>query len=166
MAIQFGFTLVPDPASLAAAPATAKLMDPLSQVPAARKAGLRWPFKLGADGNPITVTGDALRETRVAFVLGTRASGPKSSGEIPSRMRIGSLYHLLLNTSFSAARQGLAIVYGESALAQALPNERVVAARETVEAGSGTVTVELAVVDRRSLDKSRLLRVPVNVVRR
>lgn len=166
MVIQFGFTLVPDPVSPLAANTAPKPTAPLSAVSPARKAGLRWPFKLGADGNPITVTGDDLRETRIAFVLGTRASSHVGAGEIPSRMQIGSLFHLLLNTSFTAAREGLAMIYAERALSQALPNERVVGARETVEAESGTITLELASVDRRSLDKSRLLRVPVSVVRK
>lgn len=148
-----------------AAPSATTPAVPVVVVPGstAKKTGLAWPFRVGANGNPNTVTGDDLRETRVAFVGATRASSARGAGEIPMRMRLGSLLHLLLNTSFGDVREALAVVYGQRALANALPDEIVVGAEVTSDE-DGQVDLELSVADRRS--RSLFRKVPVTVNRK
>jgi hypothetical protein len=165
MPATFTFTLADEAAQgapSAAAPAAPIVVAPAST---AKKAGLAWPFRVGSNGNPVTVTGDDLREARVAFVVATRASSVRGAGEIPMRMRLGSLAHLLLNTSFGDVREPLAVVYGQRAMASALPNELVVAA-EVTSNEDGEVDVVLYVVDRRNAGRSQPRQVPIRIVRK
>lgn len=165
MPATFTYTLVPDPSSQVEAPAAPAPPVVLAQASTAKKSGLIWPFRVGSNGNPVTGTGDDLREARVAFVFATRATSPRGAGEIPMRMRLGSTAYLLLNTSFNEAREGLAVVYGQRALEQALPSETVMAA-EVESTDSGEVTVTLYVADRRSTNRARLSKVPVKIIRK
>lgn len=165
MPVQFAFSLVPDPVTPSVVQTNAVEPTTLTPVSTGRKAGLKWPFRVMSDGNPELAYGDELRMSRIGFVLGTRASGAKMSGEIPSLMRLGSQFYLLLNTSFTIAREQLAIVYAQQALAKALPDEQIVQAREVVDRGASSVSIELATQDKKSI-KSRPLKVLVPVVKR
>ncbi len=165
MPASFAFTLVPDTAAnvpTVSAPAAPVV---IGQASTAKKSGLVWPFKIGANGNPVTGTGDVLRESRVGFVMSTRASSTRASGEIPMRMRLGSLAHLLLNTSFNDVREALAVLYGQRAMSAALPYELVMAAAVDSDT-KGEVNVTLFVADRRTVDKGKLQRIPVKITRR
>ena len=165
MPASFVFTLTPDPSSSVSAPAAPAQPVVLGQASTAKKSGLIWPFRIGSNGNPVTGMGDDLRESRVAFVGATRASSHAGAGEIPMRMRLGSTMHLLLNTSFNDVREGLAVVYGQRALSNALPNEVVMAAEvETHE--NGEVNVTLYVADRRTVNRSTQTKVPIKIARK
>ena len=165
MPATFTFTLTPDVSSSITAPSAPAMPIVLGQTSTAKKSGLLWPFSLGSNGNPNTGMGDELREARVAFVVATRASSHVGAGEIPMRMRLGSIAYLLLNTSFNDVREGLAVVYGQRALANALPNEVVMAAEvETHE--SGEVDVTLYVADRRTVDRTQTRKVPIKIARK
>lgn len=165
MPATFTFTLTPDASSSVVAPAAPAQPVVLGQASTAKKSGLIWPFTVGSSGNPVTGMGDDLRESRVAFVVATRASSHAASGEIPMRMRLGSIAYLLLNTSFNDVREGLAVVYGQRALSQALPNEVVMAAEvETHE--NGEVNVTLYVADRRTVDRANPSKVPIKIARK
>lgn len=159
------FTLVQEATSAAPSAGAPAVPIVLTQGSTAKKSGLAWPFRVGSNGNPVTVAGDDLRETRVAFVVGTRASSVRGAGEIPMRMRMGSLVHLLLNTSFGDVREALAVVYAQRALNNALPDE-LVAAAEVTSDEDGEVEVVLFVADRRSTDKGRLRQVPLTINRK
>ncbi len=81
------------------------------------------------------------------------------------RMRLGSLAHLLLNTSFNDVREALAVLYGQRAMSAALPYELVMAAAVDSDT-KGEVNVTLFVADRRTVDKGKLQRIPVKITRR
>lgn len=165
MPATFTFTLTPDASSSVAVPASPSQPVVLRQASTAKKSGLVWPFRVGSNGNPATGMGDELRESRVAFVVATRASSHVGAGEIPMRMRLGSIAYLLLNTSFNDVREGLAVVYGQRALSNAMPNEVVMAAEvETHE--NGEVNVTLYVADRRTVDRTRPMKVPIKIARK
>jgi hypothetical protein len=168
MPATFSFALATVPAPSFTPPAAAPAPVVLGQASTAKKAGLAWPFRVTASGNPATVTGDALRETRIAFVMATRASSTSGAGEIPMRMRVGSQAHLLLNTSFNEVRESMAAVYGQRAVGTIFPGEVVVAA-EVESSDDGTVNVTLSVVDTATLTQrgiqGTLRRVPFLVRR-
>ena len=165
MPATFTFTLTPDASSAIVPPAAPAMPIVLGQASTAKKSGLVWPFRVGSNGNPKTGMGDELREARVAFVVATRASSHAGAGEIPMRMRVGSIAYLLLNTSFNDVREGLAVVYGQRALANALPNEVVMGA-EVETHDSGEVDVTLYVADRRTIDRTQQMKVPIKIARK
>lgn len=166
MPASFSFTLTADASAVVPAAGTVPPSPVVTgQASTAKKSGLLWPLKLGSNGNFVTGVGDDLRTARVAFVMATRASSSSGSGEIPMRMRLGSTAHLLLNTSFNDVREALAVVYGQRALATALPNEIVMSA-EVESFDTGEVNVTLFVADRRTVDRSALKKVPVKIARR
>lgn len=91
----------------------------------ATKIGILRPFRLGSDHNPITGSGNDLRESRITCALGTRRAGPRIMGELQWRHYFGSRIETMRQSNLDETRQALAYVYATEALQSALPDEVV-----------------------------------------
>ncbi|RTL27582.1 MAG: hypothetical protein EKK55_05980 [Rhodocyclaceae bacterium] len=134
------YTLIA-PAAPAVQPSS-EVLDPLPPAaqPSARRGVLR-PFRFGADGNPVTGTGEALRTSRVAQVLGTTSRGPRSAGELRWNGAFGSQLERLRQSSFDDAKAALTVIYARDALARPLPTEIVEKADVVVDGENIDVTL-------------------------
>jgi hypothetical protein len=106
----------------------------------AEQRGIVRPFRLGANGDPVTGTGEDLRVSRIGQAVGTRCIGPGSAGEVAWSHRFGSRFEQIRQTSFNAMRAPLAYVYAKQATETAIPDELVEKVEVTFDDVSQEVT--------------------------
>lgn len=157
MSVSASYALVsPSAATPPAAQVSSSPLEPAP--PPAAKEGIVRPFRLGANGNPVTASGEALRASRIEQVLSTRSSGGLFSGELLWLMRFGSQYELLLQTNLTDERAPLAVIYGQDALARALPSEVVERADVIVDDEAEHLEVVLYTRERAARGAPRTVR--------
>lgn len=89
----------------------------------ATKIGILRPFRFGPTANPVTGSGDDLRESRITCALGTRRAGARIMGELSWRHYFGSRLETMRQSNLDETQQALTYVYATEALQSALPDE-------------------------------------------
>lgn len=91
------------------------------------KRGILSPFRVGANGDVVTGSGEELRETRVGTILSMSGTSAGVLGELPWDHRRGNKLEALRNGANTPVLQELAVIHCGDTLAEALPEEQLVA---------------------------------------
>lgn len=124
------------------------------------------PFRITpGDADIATASGEPLRKTRIATILGTRATSAGEVGELewdPSR---GSKLDALRNAANSDAVAEYAAIYVQQALLQALPDEVLTAIDVVVDERTIELRTETALAPDGGASARRTLPVTTTIRR-
>lgn len=132
----------------------------------ATKTGILRPFRLGTDHNPITGSGDDLRESRITCALGTRRAGPRIMGELQWRHYFGSRIETIRQANLDETRQALTYVYATESLQSALPDEVIDRINLTYDDTLGAVDMTVFTRLRQDMTKRSTAIAPTVKVKR